>query len=236
MLNFTNVKTLTIPEGKIKKITRKSDGVVLWERATGRIPSAYQEVEWIQAAANVGAYINLGFSYNTGATIHLGQYIMNDNTAYIFGAAENSGKLRCMASSPYDGNCVFYCSKATTYHALGGGGYTKNALNEFKAIYKGSSFIVENLTSKKTVRFDEMISYTMTAPFYLFAQNYNGSARFGDIRRISYFKYYDKTDTLICDLVPCYRKSDGAIGMYDIVRNTFFTNAGTGSFTKGANV
>ncbi len=31
MIDFTGVKSLTIPEGGVKKITRKSDGVVLWE-------------------------------------------------------------------------------------------------------------------------------------------------------------------------------------------------------------
>ena len=76
----------------------------------------------------------------------------------------------------------------------------------------------------------------MTSNLYLFAQNYNGSARFGYNRTIKAFQYYDKTDTLICDLVPCYRKSDGVIGMYDLARKTFLTNVGTGNFTKGADV
>lgn len=35
MLDFTGVKAITIPEGKAKKITRKSDGVVLWEGKSG---------------------------------------------------------------------------------------------------------------------------------------------------------------------------------------------------------
>lgn len=233
-MDFSTVKSITIPEGKVKRIL--SGSTVLWQVQTGRIPSEYQEVEWIQSGANVGAYINLGFSYDTGAIIHIGQWIMTDNTAYVFGAAENSGKLRCMLSSPYDRDSVFYCSKATTYQALGAGGYTKNILNELLATYKGKSLVVQNLTNGSTGRNDDMITYTMSSNFYLFAQNYNGSARFGDIRRISYFQYYDKTDTLICDLVPCYRKSDGVIGMYDIVRKIFLTNVGTGSFTKGADV
>lgn len=38
------------------------------------------------------------------------------------------------------------------------------------------------------------------------------------------------------DYVPCYRKSDNVIGLYDIVTGTFYTNAGTGTFLKGANV
>lgn len=41
---------------------------------------------------------------------------------------------------------------------------------------------------------------------------------------------------LVCDLVPCYRKSDNVVGMYDLVAQAFRTNIGTGSFTKGADV
>lgn len=35
--------------------------------------------------------------------------------------------------------------------------------------------------------------------------------------------------------IPCYRKSDNVIGLYDIITDEFKTNAGTGSFTKGSN-
>lgn len=38
------------------------------------------------------------------------------------------------------------------------------------------------------------------------------------------------------DLVPCYRKIDYIIGMYDIIGERFYINEGTGSFTKGQNV
>ena len=34
-IDFTGVKAITVPEGAVKKITRKSDGVVLWEKQTG---------------------------------------------------------------------------------------------------------------------------------------------------------------------------------------------------------
>ena len=40
-------------------------------------------------------------------------------------------------------------------------------------------------------------------------------------------------DEIKLDLVPCYRKSDGEIGMYDIIGDKFYTNAGTGTFIKG---
>ena len=40
----------------------------------------------------------------------------------------------------------------------------------------------------------------------------------------------------VCDLVPCYRKSDNEIGMYDLYSNTFKTNQLTGTFEKGPDV
>lgn len=66
---------------------------------------------------------------------------------------------------------------------------------------------------------------------------YNGAARTGSgTRRIKYFRYYDKNDNLICDIVTCYRKSDGEMGVYDMARSIFLTKAGGGEWTKGADV
>ena len=47
---------------------------------------------------------------------------------------------------------------------------------------------------------------------------------------VSYFKVW-QGGTLQRHLIPCYRKADKVIGMYDIVNNQFYTNAGTGDFT-----
>ena len=46
--------------------------------------------------------------------------------------------------------------------------------------------------------------------------------------------YYE--DTLIRNFIPCYRKLDNEIGMYDLVSNQFYTNAGTGVFLMGTEV
>ena len=36
-------------------------------------------------------------------------------------------------------------------------------------------------------------------------------------------------------LIPCYRKSDSVIGMYDLVNGEFYINNGSGTFGKGSN-
>ena len=39
-----------------------------------------------------------------------------------------------------------------------------------------------------------------------------------------------KNNTLLRDMIPCYKKSDNTVGMYDLVNRKFYTNAGQGRF------
>ena len=43
----------------------------------------------------------------------------------------------------------------------------------------------------------------------------------------------NENDSKIMELVPAMRDSDSEVGMYDIVGNTFLTNAGSGTFNYG---
>lgn len=235
---FSNLEKLTIPEGEVVKIT--AGGVTLWEQ-TGSLPSAYQRVEWVRAEAsyasgNNGSYIKLGFTFDTAARFKIGFYAESTTPTYLFGAAENSGTLRCMISAPYGGgmNGTLYGSNGIQFNGYEIG--LVSGFNEWECTLKKGLIRGYNLTTDKTVSYTSQGSYTMTNELYLLGQNYNGTPRFGGARQVSYFEYYDKNDELICSLTPCYRKSDGVIGMYDTVRKLFLTNAGSGSFTKGAEI
>ena len=50
------------------------------------------------------------------------------------------------------------------------------------------------------------------------------------------FKMIDSGGTVLIDLRACYRKSDNVAGFWDDVSKTFFTNAGSGTFTVGADI
>lgn len=239
---FTDIEMLVIPEGEVIKI--ESGSTVLWEKVEevlGRIPRQYQEVEWIESNASSNAtkaFLNLGFSFDTKARIEMTQYTSTLDTGYIFGATENSGKLRCLLTSPNAGNanCLFYGSTGSAYISVQPNLVSK-AYNELELTLEPGILRALNKTNGSDVSKNTQGTYTMTNNLYLFSQNYNGSPRFSGIARISTFKYYDKNDTLICDLVPCYRKSDGTIGMYDLVREIFLENANnTGVFAKGEDV
>ena len=47
---------------------------------------------------------------------------------------------------------------------------------------------------------------------------------------------YDENWIHIYDLVPCYRKSDNVIWLYDLVNNQFYTNSWSWTFTKWPDV
>ena len=47
------------------------------------------------------------------------------------------------------------------------------------------------------------------------------------------FKLSDADDNLRCNLVPAWRAEDGALGLYDLVRDTFLTNGLAGTLTLG---
>lgn len=223
-MDFSTIKALTIPEGVVTKITRE-DGLVLWSMSTSRLPAEYQEVEYLYIDKNEQAYIDLGFTYDGGAIVEIGQYIYDDSTVYIFGATESSGTLRCALSSPYEGSITAYGTKEKGYVSIGLK-YLTSANNNIRIIYKAGAWKGFNYTAGyqagPTPNLDE---YTMSNNLYLFGQNYNGTPRYGGKRRVHYFRYYDKDNVLLCDLVPCYRKSDKLAGMYDLVRNMFMTNA-----------
>lgn len=73
-------------------------------------------------------------------------------------------------------------------------------------------------------------------PLGLFAgMSENGIDNEGFIGRMREYKHY-RDGNLFAYLVPCYRKSDKAAGMYDIVNDVFYTNAGTGEFLVGQDV
>lgn len=71
-----------------------------------------------------------------------------------------------------------------------------------------------------------------TRPMTIFALNENWKINWKTSIRLYSFKIYSDSTTLARDFVPCYRKLDWEIWMYDLVTDTFFTNQGTGTFTK----
>lgn len=73
--------------------------------------------------------------------------------------------------------------------------------------------------------------------YYIFAKNTNNRPVTSSFisAKLYYLQIYDD-DHMVKNFIPCYRKSDGEIGLYDTVTKQFFTNQGTGTFLKGVDV
>lgn len=88
------------------------------------------------------------------------------------------------------------------------------------------------------VDFSSATSLTSQYPISLFGRrsNDNGTvAKLGSGGKgstIYYCKIWNN-GTLVRNLVPAQRSSDSAIGMFDLVSQTFFENAGSGTFVAG---
>ena len=78
-------------------------------------------------------------------------------------------------------------------------------------------------------------AFQSTADLTLLACNTNGTVANGVSAKLYSCKIYDN-GTLIRDFYPCVRRADNVVGLWDRVNKTFYTNAGSGTFTAGAEI
>lgn len=201
------------------------------------VPMDYQRVEWIEATDSNGAYIDLGIVFDTKAKTEITFYTTSA-TGHLFGAAENSGKLRYVASFPYNGRWRLYGSSGSEFieAALPAATLPAGRIYTFTMLAVPGLLSLTDADTGLSVSNKTQGSYTMTRNLHLLGQNYNTGYRGEGQKRVYSFKHWDKNDVLVRDMVPCYRREDNVIGMYDLVSRTFFTNAGTGVFTCGGDV
>ena len=194
-------------------------------------------MEYIQAADNNGAYIDLGITYDQGCTCEL-NLIYNGGTD-IWGVFQKDLK-RARLFASYKNSFAFNIGYNVTHVSWTySDSLTAGESYILKVTAKTNNVKIENLTTGHVETISvapEIINYTCTENMYLLSEHYKGTPLTSGIRTVKSFKYWDKDDNLLRDMIPCYRKSDNVIGMFDKVSQTFFTNAGTGTFTKGNNV
>lgn len=77
--------------------------------------------------------------------------------------------------------------------------------------------------------------FTSAAPIGIFSSPSNTSGLDFFKGKLFSFKIYEN-GILAQNFVPCYRKADSVIGLYDTVNDGFIVNSGTGVLTKGADV
>lgn len=187
------------------------------------LPSAYQKVDYIESDGD--AYINTEFIP-----------IESTNVKYKYMPIKDIGLYPNFLSADENVFPVFRTGigNSFTYLYCGYNGKITNAKGSYNTIYEISAFIDNKMIING-------ISYSVTRgtknptkSLYLFTwasnpgyYNYKQQARL-----YNYLKIYNGEE-LVRNFIPCYRKSDGEVGIYDTVTKQFFVNQGTGEFTYG---
>jgi len=184
----------------------------------GRLPDAYQEVEWIGTKSKTNNKLMTGVTPKAPVRIV---------TEYYF---VSSGYRAFLLVDPAPYNIRYLESNGTGYYNWGNKqfGFTSPAYNTWHTLDASSTLIIDGVTVG-TISGGTSDWTGNTVEYFFFQTSNSCTARVKET-----FVYAG--DTLKADLVPCYRKSDGHIGWYDIVNDTFFGFADNSKAETGDNV
>lgn len=198
-----------------------------------RLPSEYQEVEYIQSSWT--QYIKTWLLPSTN-------YLITYMKVMPFTVSSWGQDYRAWWA--YNGANrmnihYFWYGQGRLYAWFGGWDYdigmgmSTSTLYEITMTANNGSWSVN--MNGSTASWTYSWTVALNREFYLFCNNENWSVWASWQYRMYSFKW-TTSDWLVKDLVPCYRKSDSVIWMYDLVWKQFYTNAGSWTFTKWGNV
>lgn len=192
------------------------------------LPFEYQRVEYIESSRT--QYINTNYKLNSNTTkIEIEYQFTNITNNYncLFGyetASSNRFMVRHNMNATND--LTFFTPSVT--------GITVSSSTKNKIVFEltNNNVIINGTSTTLTINVD-----TSGDNLFLFGLNYRGNFASDNASSIKIysFKIYENS-VLSRSYVPCYRKTDNEIGMYDLVNDVFYTNSGTGAFTKGSNI
>ena len=207
--------------------------------------SEYQEVEYIEGTGT--QWINTEYIPNSKTKVEIEAEFTSISTNYVFlmGTRNNTNdtfnRFDLIKLNTTDGsNIVFNSGDINKANRV-------ESKKFFPTIDTRNLYIVDGKEKKLTIDGDlihtskdavDNSNLNIQYPLHLLVATYgtNGVAKtYISHAKIYFTKIYDN-DKLVRNFVPCYRKSDGVIGLYDKVENKFYTNGGTGNFVKGADV
>ena len=186
------------------------------------IPSEYQQVEYIEGTGTQYIDTNVNVEEDVGVYMKLNALDLSQDRTF-FGSYDNGYGWWVGA---YSGLYFRWFDYLRTYN--------EPVINTTDVFDIEFNYYNDGLFESKFYNIKNRIEKRVTynSPIWLFGR-YNGTV-FNEIR--VYECKITKGQEIVRDFIPCYRKSDNAIGMYDLVENKFYTNAGTGEFVKGADV
>lgn len=195
-----------------------------------KLPDEYQEVEYLESS-NGASYIDTGISINSPC-----YYITEIKFQLSATHRNNSGVFGTFIGN--NQRYQLYGGSSNLTFGIGAGYYVQ-AKDDFVAEPHIAILDAKNLIVKLDGENKQATTGSYSRPnnsssshIGIFA-SYQSSIPVSDNSKIWYVKLWDDNNVLIHYFIPCYRRSDNKPGMYDLVNDVFYTNAGSGDFTWG---
>lgn len=192
------------------------------------LPDGYTELEYIRSSGN--QYIDLGVSYGADVEVQLdftltevsnntrffGSYPAYDNKRFLIGY--NGGALTMWSAANVIASSL---SASTPYTLVAKSFSSKCSLNVNGSVYSSTPDSPMEISS---------LSWIIFA-----GKETDGIGKYSKMTLRSCV-IRDGDSIKLHEYIPAKRNSDSAIGLYDLVTNAFFENAGTGAFTAGPEI
>lgn len=197
----------------------------------------YQRVEYITSAEEeTYPYILTDFYGDNESGLEVVASFPKLQDRIPMGSRENSDATRFYCVYPMSSSSIYYgfntgssvsCTlKVDTIYRCQTNFLNSRLINvyDMDGVRKGGTSLSATLT-------------TQTAPVAIFGYNY---ASTGNVSSKREFKLYSarcsKGHEVVREYIPCYRKSDGVVGVYEKVTGQFLTSAVDAVFAKGADI
>lgn len=189
---------------------------------TSILPAEYQLVEYLQSSGT--QYISVPITAGFVSKIYAEYTSVASGTTTVCGTWVNSSGW---------GVCVQQTSNTAMRYWFNNGGIKTVSSALGSHIFEsenGGEFYLDSVSLGSYVQGTTSVIDKIALFAYYRMDN---NTYYPTTMRIQHFALSMGSDI---DLYPCYRKADGVAGMYDIVNNVFYTNAGTGTFIVGADI
>lgn len=197
-----------------------------------RLPKEYQEVEYI-SSVNGGQYIDTGvlLNYTRGFDVIV-DYARNASARYCLLANYNTpGKIMSLELD-VNNRARFWMWTGSVDQRVGN--CTTNRNRSIFSFHNGVWTVTCN-QDRLSGNFTTATGDAGEQSLWMFLDRAKRTSTFSQPLKI-YACIINDGGVIIRNFVPCYRKADTVIGMYDLVDEQFYTNLGTGNFTKGDDI
>ena len=199
--------------------------ITIIAQSSSRLPDEYQEVEYIENQTT--AWIDTGITSKYGIKTIVGASITTTGSYQGVIAAYGSVRDNVGYSGLQSWWAAPNAAAAGTSITL-----TRDTKYDIECLRNSSGYLNYSLLSAGTNVYSD---FTNTVTYGLFARNRGTTQDYPFKGKIYYCEIYDN-NVQVANMIPCYRKLDNKVGMYDLARNAFYTSSNNENFIKGNNV